>query len=88
VKRKLVLFDIDGTLLLSAGAGRRAIHAALGERGVDLAPASGIRFDGKTSCSMPPEIPRRTIRSAWPSCSSSTSPIWLATWPNRGTVPR
>jgi len=48
VKRKLVLFDIDGTLLLSAGAGRRAIHAALGERGVNLAPASGIRFDGKT----------------------------------------
>lgn len=48
VKRKLVLFDIDGTLLLSAGAGRRAIHAALGERGVDLAPGSGVRFDGKT----------------------------------------
>jgi len=48
VKRKLVLFDIDGTLLLSAGAGRRAIHAALGDHGVDLAPVSGIRFDGKT----------------------------------------
>ncbi len=48
VKRKLVLFDIDGTLLLSAGAGRRAIHAALAERGVDLAPVSGVRFDGKT----------------------------------------
>ena len=48
VKRKLVLFDIDGTLLLSAGAGRRAIHAALGDQGVDLAPATGIRFDGKT----------------------------------------
>jgi phosphoglycolate phosphatase len=48
VKRKLVLFDIDGTLLLSDGAGRRAIHAALEEVGVDLARASGIRFDGKT----------------------------------------
>ena len=48
MKRKLVLFDIDGTLLLSAGAGRRAIHAALTERGVDLGKASGIRFDGKT----------------------------------------
>jgi phosphoglycolate phosphatase-like HAD superfamily hydrolase len=48
VKRKLVLFDIDGTLLLSAGAGRRAIHAAFRERGVDLATVSGIRFDGKT----------------------------------------
>ena len=48
MKRKLVLFDIDGTLLLSAGAGRRAIHAALAERGVDLSRVSGIRFDGKT----------------------------------------
>ncbi|HEU5220097.1 MAG TPA: HAD family hydrolase [Gemmatimonadales bacterium] len=48
MKRKLVLFDIDGTILLSAGAGRRAIHAALGERGIDLAQGSGIRFDGKT----------------------------------------
>jgi phosphoglycolate phosphatase len=48
VKRKLVLFDIDGTILLSAGAGRRAIHAALTERGIDLSRASGIRFDGKT----------------------------------------
>lgn len=48
MKRKLVLFDIDGTILLSAGAGRRAIHAALAERGVDLNAVSGIRFDGKT----------------------------------------
>lgn len=48
MKRKLVLFDIDGTILRSAGAGRRAIHAALGERGIDLARVSGIRFDGKT----------------------------------------
>ena len=48
MKRKLVLFDIDGTLLLSAGAGRRAINAALAEY---LPPASelqAIRFDGKT----------------------------------------
>jgi len=48
VTRKLVLFDIDGTILLSAGAGRRSIHAAIaGLDGVkeDL-PA--IRFDGKT----------------------------------------
>ena len=44
VKRKLVLFDIDGTLLLSDGAGRRAIHAAMGDDGVDLTPAAGIRL--------------------------------------------
>ena len=29
--RKLVLFDIDGTILLTAGAGRRAIVAALAD---------------------------------------------------------
>jgi phosphoglycolate phosphatase len=46
--KKLVLFDIDGTLLLTAGAGRRAIVAALGEE-IGPAPAFGqVRFDGKT----------------------------------------
>lgn len=46
--RKLVLFDIDGTLLLTAGAGRRAITAALAEL-VGHSPAfGGVRFDGKT----------------------------------------
>jgi phosphoglycolate phosphatase len=73
VKRKLVLFDIDGTLLLSDGAGRRAIHAALEEVGVDLAGAAGIRFDGKTdpqivtelltACGHPlPDDPERIAR--------------------------
>jgi phosphoglycolate phosphatase-like HAD superfamily hydrolase len=48
VKRKLVLFDIDGTLLLSAGAGRRAILAALSEYIPEDAAVQAIRFDGKT----------------------------------------
>lgn len=45
---RLVLFDIDGTLIHSAGAGRRAIMAAMR----DLLPAGNgydrVRFDGKT----------------------------------------
>lgn len=45
---RLVLFDIDGTLLLTAGAGRRAIMGAMR----DLLPAdtgyARVRFDGKT----------------------------------------
>ena len=45
---KLVLFDIDGTILLSAGAGRRAITAAIGEVVGDAAGFGQIRFDGKT----------------------------------------
>ena len=45
---KLVLFDIDGTLLLTSGAGRRAIVAALGEQVRDTNALDGVRFDGKT----------------------------------------
>lgn len=46
--RKLVLFDIDGTLLWTDGAGRRAIHAALRTE-LGLNGGFGeIRFDGKT----------------------------------------
>jgi phosphoglycolate phosphatase-like HAD superfamily hydrolase len=48
VKRKLVLFDIDGTMLLTAGAGRRAIVAALAEEVGHTSAFEGIRFDGKT----------------------------------------
>ena len=39
---KLVLFDIDGTLLLTAGAGRRAIVAALAE---EVGDPDGVRPD-------------------------------------------
>jgi phosphoglycolate phosphatase len=45
---RLVLFDIDGTLLLTAGAGRRAIVAALRDEVDDPRAFEGIRFDGKT----------------------------------------
>lgn len=45
---RLVLFDIDGTILLTAGAGRRAITAALGEAVGARAVFDRIRFDGKT----------------------------------------
>lgn len=48
MKRRLVLFDIDGTILLSAGAGKRAIFAALAPEVEDTAVWEGIRFDGKT----------------------------------------
>ncbi len=46
-RMKLVLFDIDGTILLSDGAGRRAIHRALTEFFGCTGPAD-YRFDGKT----------------------------------------
>jgi phosphoglycolate phosphatase-like HAD superfamily hydrolase len=45
---KLVLFDIDGTILLTAGAGRRAIVAALSAEVGRSDAFDRIRFDGKT----------------------------------------
>ena len=56
---KLVLFDIDGTLLLSDGAGRRAIHRALLEVFGSTGPRD-YRFDGKTD----PQIVRELMRLA------------------------
>lgn len=54
---KLVLFDIDGTLLLSDGAGRRAIHRALIEVYGTTGP-SDYHFDGKTDRQIVRELMR------------------------------
>lgn len=54
---KLVLFDIDGTLLLSDGAGRRAINRALQEVFGGIGPQS-YRFDGKTDKQIVRELMR------------------------------
>src|SRR5882672_2684471 len=45
---KLVLFDIDGTLLWTDGAGRRAIQRALLDEAGTAGPIDHYRFDGKT----------------------------------------
>jgi phosphoglycolate phosphatase len=54
---KLVLFDIDGTILLTDGAGRRAVHRALIEVFGGTGP-DDHRFDGKTD----PQIVRELMR--------------------------
>jgi phosphoglycolate phosphatase-like HAD superfamily hydrolase len=46
--RRLVLFDIDGTILLTSGAGRRAIVAARAGEVSDTTGFDRVRFDGKT----------------------------------------
>ncbi len=56
----LVLFDIDGTLLLTSGAGRRAIVAALGEEVGQVAGFDRVRFDGKTD----PQIVAELLEAA------------------------
>lgn len=53
---RLILFDIDGTLLGTDGAGRRAIHTALTEVFGTIGPA-GHWFDGKTD----PQIVRELM---------------------------
>ena len=57
---KLVLFDIDGTLLLTAGAGRRAIAAALADEVGEAAVVDRVRFDGKTD----PQIVAELLEAA------------------------
>jgi len=54
---RLVLFDIDGTILLTDGAGRRAVHRALIEVFGSTGPVDH-RFDGKTD----PQIVRELMR--------------------------
>jgi phosphoglycolate phosphatase-like HAD superfamily hydrolase len=58
--RRLVLFDIDGTLLLTAGAGRRAIRAALADDIGDEGVFDQVRFDGKTD----PQIVAELLHAA------------------------
>jgi len=58
--RVLVLFDIDGTLLLTPGAGRRAITAAMADWQVGAEVWARIRFDGKTD----PQIVREMLEAA------------------------
>ncbi len=65
----LVLFDIDGTILLTAGAGRRALTAALADE-VHLDDAfDQVRFDGKTD----PQIVRELLTVAGHAGASDAS---------------
>jgi phosphoglycolate phosphatase len=57
---RLILFDIDGTLLWTAGAGRRAIHRAMLDETGTAGPIEGYRFDGKTD----PQIVRELLELA------------------------
>src|SRR3989441_10624866 len=57
---RLVLFDIDGPLLWTDGAGRRAIHRALLDEAGTAGPIEHYRFDGKTD----PQIVRDLLSLA------------------------
>ena len=57
---KLVLFDIDGTLLWTDGVGRRALQRALLDEMGSTGPIDSYRFDGKTD----PQIVRDLLSAA------------------------
>lgn len=56
--RKLILFDIDGTLLSARGAPRRAFHRAMEEVYRTAGPIAKHSFSGKTD----PQIARELLR--------------------------
>jgi phosphoglycolate phosphatase-like HAD superfamily hydrolase len=58
--RRLVLFDIDGTLLSAGGVSARALEAALAETFGTAGPAAGYDYSGKTD----PQIVRELMRGA------------------------
>lgn len=57
---RLILFDIDGTILTTSGAARRAFHRALVTVYGTAGPIADHPFDGKTD----PQIARELLRRA------------------------
>ena len=60
MKRRLVLFDIDGTLLSAGAISSRALEAALVETFGTAGPAASYDYSGKTD----PQIVRELMRGA------------------------
>lgn len=56
--QKLILFDLDGTLLWSDGAGRAAIHRALVDEMGTAGPIEGFPLAGKTDTAIARELLR------------------------------
>ena len=60
MRPRLVLFDIDGTLLSAGGISARALEAALVDTFGSAGPAAGYDYSGKTD----PQIVRELMRGA------------------------
>jgi beta-phosphoglucomutase-like phosphatase (HAD superfamily) len=54
--KRLYLFDIDGTLITSGGAGERAFHQAVEELCGGLSPLEGVNFAGNTDTGIAREV--------------------------------
>lgn len=73
--KTLLLFDVDGTLLDAAGAGRAAMEGAMLEVYGDTGPIDTVPFDGRTD----PEIVRTSLRLAGfedTRIDAGLSPLW------------
>jgi phosphoglycolate phosphatase-like HAD superfamily hydrolase len=74
--RVLILFDIDGTLLLTDGAGRAAFRYALAETFGTVGPLDDYTFHGKTdpqiaaelmvAAGLDPDVIERRLPEMWP----------------------
>jgi phosphoglycolate phosphatase-like HAD superfamily hydrolase len=58
MRKKLILFDLDGTLLWSDGAGRAAIHRALTDEIGTSGPLDGVPLAGRTDMAIARELLR------------------------------
>lgn len=58
MRKKLILFDLDGTLLWSDGAGRAAIHQALTDEIGTAGPIDGVPLAGRTDMAIARELLR------------------------------
>jgi phosphoglycolate phosphatase len=75
--KRLVLFDIDGTLLTARGAPRRAFTRAMVEVYGTAGPIGEHRFDGKTD----PQIARELLRAegmADDAITTGLPSLWVA----------
>lgn len=54
--KRLYLFDIDGTLITSGGAGESAFHEAVEELCGGLSPLQGVNFAGNTDTGIAREV--------------------------------
>ncbi len=75
--KKLILFDIDGTLLSTRGAAKRAFHRAMLEVYGTAGPIATHSFDGKTD----PQIVRELLSLEGRSDAETNAgllPLWTA----------
>ena len=81
MKRTLVLWDIDGTLIVTRNAGSRAMEIAFERHFGRPGDLSGIEWAGRTDTSLAPEILRRNGVDPTPSACKAYLEAYLQLLP-------